>query len=52
VLRGAIELCALACQLCAEECDKHARHHQHCRICAEECRRCYQACVSALRTVH
>jgi len=52
VLRCAIELCALACQLCAEECDTHAQHHRHCRICADECRRCHQACVSALRTLH
>jgi hypothetical protein len=52
VLRSAIELCALACQLCAEECDKHAQHHRHCRTCAEECRRCHRACVSALHTLH
>ena len=52
VLRGAITLCALACRLCAEECEKHAPGHVHCRTCAEQCRTCEQACVGALQTVH
>ncbi|WP_407178936.1 four-helix bundle copper-binding protein [Bradyrhizobium sp. STM 3562] len=52
VLRSAIELCALACRLCAEECARHAQHHEHCKLCAEECRRCEEACVSAIRSVH
>jgi hypothetical protein len=52
VLRGAITLCALACRLCAEECEKHAPEHAHCRTCAEQCRSCEQACVGALGTVH
>ncbi|MBI5264565.1 MAG: four-helix bundle copper-binding protein [Bradyrhizobium sp.] len=52
VLRTAIELCALACRICAEECEKHAHAHEHCRICALECRNCEQACVTAIRSVH
>lgn len=52
VLRSAIELCALACRLCAEECEKHASHHEHCKICAAECRRCERACAAAVRVVH
>jgi Domain of Unknown Function (DUF326) len=39
-----LETCAQACRLCAEECERHAGHHEHCRICAEACRRCEQAC--------
>ncbi len=52
VLRAMIELCALCCRQCAEECEKHASHHAHCRICAAECRRCEQACTAATRSVH
>lgn len=52
VLRGAITLCALACRICAEECERQAAAHVHCRTCAEECRACEQACVGALETVH
>jgi Domain of Unknown Function (DUF326) len=26
-----LETCAGFCRLCAEECEKHARHHEHCR---------------------
>jgi hypothetical protein len=40
------------CRACAEECECHARHHEHCRLCAEECRRCERACddlLAALR---
>jgi len=39
-----MELCRLACALCAEECEKHASRHPHCRICAEACRKCDVAC--------
>jgi len=35
-----LETCAGFCRLCAEECEKHARHHEHCRICAEAWRAC------------
>ncbi len=44
-LIGAIvEACAMACLVCAEECDRHAAHHEHCRVCAIVCRRCKEAC--------
>jgi hypothetical protein len=42
--RAVVEACALSCRLCAEECEKHAGHMEHCRVCAEACRRCEQAC--------
>lgn len=35
--------CAVICNQCAEECEKH-HHMEHCRICAEVCRQCAQAC--------
>ena len=42
--RGIVEAYAVACLACAEECDRHAAHHEHCRFCAAVCRRCKQAC--------
>jgi hypothetical protein len=42
--RSILEACARACRMCAEECERHADHHEHCRVCAEACRRCEQAC--------
>jgi len=50
VLRAATVACALTCQTCAEECEKHAAHHEHCRICAEVCRACAKACGDLLAT--
>lgn len=49
-LRAMLELCAHACEICAEECERH--EHAHCRLCAEMCRECAQDCRSALPTVH
>jgi hypothetical protein len=42
--RDMLEACAQTCRACAEECERHAHHHEHCRVCAEGCRRCEQAC--------
>lgn len=44
VTRAALESCLASCIACAEECELHAAHHEHCRICAEVCRRCHEAC--------
>ena len=46
--RTALEACLAACRASAEECERHAPHHEHCRICAEECRRCERACDDLL----
>jgi hypothetical protein len=48
LVRAMIEACAAACVACAEECDRHAAHHEHCRICADVCRRCKAACDEVL----
>ena len=45
LVRRQIELCALACRACGDECDQHAATHAHCRVCKEACRRCEQACL-------
>lgn len=51
ILRSTIELCAEACRLCAEECGRHAGHHEHCSVCAEACRNCEAACREAWATI-
>ena len=48
VLGAVLALCASACRACAEECEGHAKMHEHCRICAECCRRCERACTELL----
>jgi hypothetical protein len=51
LLRKQLEACAEACRVCAEECGRHAQHHEHCRVCADSCRRCEEACNRLLQAV-
>jgi uncharacterized membrane protein len=51
VIRQLLDVCAVVCQLCGEECRRHAGKHEHCRICAEACRSCEQACRTAAGTI-
>jgi hypothetical protein len=51
ILGQMLQVCAAACRVCGEECQRHAGQHEHCRICAEACRRCEQACQEAMRDV-
>jgi Domain of Unknown Function (DUF326) len=46
--KAQLSSCLKICAACAEECERHAEHHEHCRISAEECRRCEQACSALL----
>ena len=48
VVRPLLESCVAICKSCGDECERHARHHEHCRICAEACRRCESACRKLL----
>jgi hypothetical protein len=48
VSRPLLEACVAICKSCGDECERHARMHQHCRVCAEACRRCEQACRELL----
>jgi Domain of Unknown Function (DUF326) len=43
-----LEACVAICKSCGEECERHARHHEHCRVCGQACRRCEQACRDLL----
>ncbi len=38
-----LSACAVICNKCAEECEKH-KHMEHCHTCAAICRKCAQAC--------
>lgn len=51
VIRRMLDACIAACQVCGEECARHASHHEHCRVCAESCRRCAAACQAALKSM-
>ena len=48
ILRIVVEACMSACRECAEECEAHGDHHDHCAVCAEACRRCAKACQDLL----
>jgi hypothetical protein len=48
VTRPLLQSCVAICKSCGDECERHARMHEHCRVCAEACRRCEQACRELL----
>lgn len=47
-----LQVCAMACRICGEECAKYAQMHWHCKVCAEACRSCEDACRAAGGTIH
>jgi hypothetical protein len=47
-IREAVEACLAACRACADECERHAHHHEHCRLCATQCRACERAASDLL----
>jgi hypothetical protein len=48
VLRAQLESCAVVCEACAAECEKHGKMHAHCAACADACTRCAEACRALL----
>ena len=48
VAKPLLEACVATCNSCGDECERHARMHEHCRVCAEACRRCERACRELL----
>jgi hypothetical protein len=46
VVQEALQLCITACDICAEECERH--DHDHCRRCAEMCRETARDCRAAI----
>jgi uncharacterized protein DUF326 len=51
LVRAQVEACSAACLRSAEECERHAAHHEHCRLCADVCRRCKDACDTLLAAI-
>ena len=49
-LRAMLECCITACELCADECERHDA--EHCKLCATMCRECAEDCRTALPKVH
>ena len=49
--RAVVQACAQTCRVCGDECEGHARMHEHCRVCAEVCRRCQQVCEEVLAAI-
>lgn len=43
-----VAVCLKICDLCAQECEQHADHHEHCKECAIACRECEAACQAYL----
>ena len=52
VTRPLLQACVAICKSCGDECERHARHHEHCRICEQACRRCEKACRELLDTMN
>jgi len=48
VTRPLLQACAAICNSCGQECERHARMHEHCQVCAEACTRCERACRELL----
>lgn len=46
LIRSVLAVCIEACEICAEECEKH--DNAHCRRCAKMCRECAEDCRTAL----
>lgn len=51
VIRSQIQACAVACGVCAAECEKHAGMHEHCKLCAAACRSCEKECRNLLELI-
>ena len=43
VTRPLLEACVAICKSCGDECERHARHHEHCRVCEQACRQLLDA---------
>ena len=51
VVTPLLEASVATCKSCGDECERHARMHEHCRVCAEACRRCERACRELLAAI-
>src|SRR5687768_10110712 len=44
LVHAQLHACVVACQVCGDECERHAETHDHCRINLESCRYCQERC--------
>lgn len=51
LIRQQVQLLALACRKCGDECLRHSAAHEHCRVCMEACRACEQACYVLIKAL-
>lgn len=51
VLRAQLAATIASTRACAAECERHAKHMEHCRVCAEACRACEGACEQLLNAL-
>lgn len=42
-------MCVEICEMCSEECIKHASQQASCKECAEACKKCAEACEELVR---
>ncbi|HEX3426705.1 MAG TPA: four-helix bundle copper-binding protein [Acidimicrobiales bacterium] len=48
-VKEVVGACAVVCNLCRDECTRHAKMGmKHCAVCAEACRQCEDACRALL----
>lgn len=50
LIRSMLAVCIEACEICADECEKH--DNAHCRRCATMCRECARDCRTALEELN
>ena len=51
VMVSMLEACIAMCQLCMDECMRHAEMSEVCRMCAQSCQACMDACVAMRESV-
>ena len=51
LVRRQHQACVTDCQVCGQECVRHADGHEHCRMCADACRHPEEACNQVLNAL-
>ena len=51
VMVSMLEACIAMCQLCMDECMRHAEMSEVCRMCAQSCQACMDACMAMRESV-
>ncbi len=51
VMVSMLDACIAMCQLCMDECMRHAEMSEVCRMCAQSCQACMEACMAMRESV-